>query len=542
MTKITLTKEQENVVNFDGSLVAIAKPGSGKTAVLSRLIKRILPNFPAHQGVIAISYTNKASDELKKRSTNGGIDTKASFFGTIDKFCDSEIIIPFLPHIWGRPDEEITVTKISELPEEDQETFSGITENTIGLDQIEDHLEAIRFWFKKGVLFLETNGALALYTIINSPACQRYIKTRYTHIIIDEYQDSGLEQHELFLKLKSLGLVAIAVGDPDQSIFGFSNKDPKYLLSLPQKKEFTTFPITKNHRSHPSIINYSLKLLDEDAELIETDETRVFYKHCAGNMTSISAWIDGCIQQLVERYGVKNFSEIGILVRGGSTGKEINSNLLSKHRYFNTHPLENHLSLWAKIFAALLSYRYNDNVTVQEIIENSGTRISAAEARKVKKQIRKTRDIADDKLYTHIIGIAQALLPRATSEEAIELLTESDLATLPEFFKAAEYDEIQIMSLHKAKGLEFDIVFHLDLHEWVLPTKKPGPGNDWDNPEYPTLEQDINLHYVGITRARKACFLCTANQRVNNKGELKQAHPSEFLSFNDVVNKLRVAI
>ena len=539
MPEITVTKEQENVINFDGSLVAIAKPGSGKTTVLSRLIKRKLPDIPSHRGVIAISYTNKASDGLKKRSTSNGIDIKASFFGTIDKFCDSEIIIPFLPHLWGRPDEEITVTKISDLPEDEQEAFSGITGNTVSLDQIEEYLGVIRSWFKKGILFLETNGALAQYTLENSPACQRYLKIRYTHIIVDEYQDSGLEQHELFLKLLSLGLTAIAVGDPDQSIFGFSNKDSKYLLSLPKKKEFTTFPVTKNHRSHPSIINYSLRFLDEKAELIETDEIRVFHKHCCGNTASISAWIDESIPQFVDKYDVEKFSEIGILVRGGGTGREINSSLLSKHRYFDTHPLENHLSLWAKIFAALLSYRYNDNDTAQDIIEISGTRISASEIRKVKTQIRKVRKVADDELYDQLVEIAQDLLPKAISEEAVRLLTESDPATLPEFFKAAEDDEIQIMSLHKAKGLEFDIVFHLDLHEWVLPAKRPGPGNDWDNPEYPTLEQDANLHYVGITRARKACFLCTADQRVNSCGEAKQAHPSEFLSLN---GKLRIKI
>jgi len=541
MSEITLTKEQVNVINFNGSLVAIAKPGSGKTTVLSRLIKRKLQDIPTHQGIIAISYTNKASDELKKRSTSGAMDIKASFFGTIDKFCDSEIIIPFLPHLWGRPEEKITVTKISALSEDEQEIFSGINENTVSLDQFEEHLDAIRSWFKKGILFLEMNGALAQHTIENSPACKRYLKTRYTHIIVDEYQDSGLEQHELFLKLQSFGLTAIAVGDPEQSIFGFSNKDPKYLLSLPKNKEFTTFPITKNHRSHPSIINYSLRFLDENAELIETDEMRMFHKHCAGNVASISAWIDNSVPQLVDLYDVDKFNKIGILVRGSVTGKEINSSLLSKHRYFDTHPLENHLSLWAKMFTALLSYRYNDNDTAQDIIEISDARLSAFEIKKIKKQIRKVRKIADDELYDQLVEIAQALLPKAISEEAVRLLKESDPATLPEFFKAPENDEIQIMSLHKAKGLEFDIVFHLDLHEWVLPIKRPGPGKDWDNPEYPTLEQDVNLHYVGITRARKACFLCTGDQRVNSHGEVKRACPSEFLYINDF-SKLRIEV
>lgn len=541
MSEKTPTKEQENVINFDGSLVAIARPGSGKTTVLSKLIKRKLPDLPAHQGIIAISYTNKASEELKKRSTSGGIDIKASFFGTIDKFCDSEIIIPFLSHLWGQPQETITVTKISDLPQDDQEAFSGITENTVSLNQLEEHLGVIKSWYKKGKLFLETNGALAQYTIEHSEACKRYLTTRYTYIIVDEYQDSGLEQHELFLRLQSLGLTAVAVGDPDQSIFGFSNKDPKYLLSLPKMEEFTTFPITKNHRSHPSIINYSLKFLDNDAELIETDEIRVYYKHCSGNISSISTWIDDAIPELVAKFGVEKLSDIGVLVRGGGTGRAVNSSLSTKHRYFDTHPLENHLSLWAKIFAGLLSYRFNEGITAQDIVESSGTRISSSEIKKIKTQIRKVREIADGELYAHLVQIAQILLPKATSEEAVKLLNDSDPATLSDFFKYAEDDEIQIMSLHKAKGLEFDVVFHLDLHEWVLPSKTPGPGNDWDNPEYPTIEQDGNLHYVGITRARKACFLCTSAQRINWKGETKRANPSEFLWINDL-EKLREKI
>lgn len=365
--------------------------------------------------------------------------------------------------------------------------------------------------------------------------------TRYTYIIVDEYQDSGLEQHELFLRLQSLGLTAVAVGDPDQSIFGFSNKDPKYLLSLPKIEEFTTFPITKNHRSHPSIINYSLKFLDNDAELIETDEIRVYYKHCSGNISSVSTWIDDAIPELVKKFGVEKLSDIGVLVRGGGTGRAVNSSLSTKHRYFDTHPLENHLSLWAKIFTGLLSYRFNEGITAQDIVESSGTRIPSSEIKKIKTQIRKVREIVDDELYAHLVKIAEILLPKATSEEAVKLLNESDPATLSDYFKYAEDDEVQIMSLHKAKGLEFDVVFHLDLHEWVLPSKIPGPGNDWDNPEYPTIEQDGNLHYVGVTRARRACFLCTSAQRVNWKGETKRANPSEFLWINDL-EKLREKI
>lgn len=51
----------------------------------------------------------------------------------------------------------------------------------------------------------------------------------------------------------------------------------------------------------------------------------------------------------------------------------------------------------------------------------------------------------------------------------------------------------------KAKGLGFDIAFHLDLYEWAFPAKRPGPKNDFNNPEFLSIDQDVNLHYVGIT-------------------------------------------
>ena len=93
MNSFEPTPDQLRAINYSDSMVVIAKPGSGKTYVVSEKIRRILPELPEHKGVIAISYTNKASSELKKRSTRNGIKQKGSFFGTIDKFCDREIIM-----------------------------------------------------------------------------------------------------------------------------------------------------------------------------------------------------------------------------------------------------------------------------------------------------------------------------------------------------------------------------------------------------------------------------------------------------------------
>ena len=92
---------------------------------------------------------------------------------------------------------------------------------------------------------------------------------------------------------------------------------------------------------------------------------------------------------------------------------------------------------------------------------------------------------------------------------------------------------MNLMTLHKSKGLEFDLVFHLNLHEWILPNKKPING-DFYNCEYPSWQQDLDLHYVGITRAKKACYLVINNQRLGFKNKIVTGRDSEFLTLNGV--------
>ena len=80
------TKIQDTIIRCDGNIVVLASPGSGKTFVLSEKIRRVLKDNIAldYQGVIAISYTRKASENLKKRTLGDGMQSKNSFFGTIE--------------------------------------------------------------------------------------------------------------------------------------------------------------------------------------------------------------------------------------------------------------------------------------------------------------------------------------------------------------------------------------------------------------------------------------------------------------------------
>ena len=262
------TCEQESIINEELNCVVIAKPGSGKTFTLAQKIKTVLPPLPDYKGVIAISYTNKASDELERRCLATGVDRKCSFFGTIDKFFMTEILLPFGERIFGYPEHEISVIKSVDLDAAQTHKYDSLA-----------GIAYLRALYLDGYLLLESIDVLAMHVFESSQACRRYIKARYTHVIVDEYQDCGEWQHKLFIQLVQLGLIGVAVGDLDQSIFAFSGKDPKYLSDLAQNATlFKTYSLSENHRCHKSIVNYSTRLLAPSYQPIATDSTNVFEK------------------------------------------------------------------------------------------------------------------------------------------------------------------------------------------------------------------------------------------------------------------------
>lgn len=540
---MTPTKQQELILEHEGNAVIIAAPGSGKTFVVSEKIKDIISNLNEFEGVVAISYTNKASNELKGRSLKNGINPKNSFFGTIDSFFISEIIIPFGKQIFGIPQKQIEVLKIGGLPSEEAELFEWASRELQEEELSGEYISLLKRYFLNGILLMETLGVLGNYIFSNSKACQNYIKSRYKNIFIDEYQDSGINQHTLFLRIVELGVIGVAVGDLNQSIYKFSGKDSRFLSELSENKDFKTFPLNKNHRCHDSIINYSNYLLNPKSELIESFDSRVFFSRIEGNEISIANWINGCIPKAKKLFEVDKNSEIAILARTQRTADILNENITIPHRLSITTELDNSLNIWSGIFANLLHFAFDRNFKFIEVIEffTSFENLTKQEIRtlialKNEIKILFTQSPSDIKLIVKAFGkVAKIIAPNSPKGDSVNLLTDilNNELLLNSYHPPTE-NEVCIMTLHKSKGLEFDVVFHLDLYEWILPLKSPGKNNDWDNPVYSDWVQDINLHYVGITRARKACVLVSSTQRTNSAGATRRGVDSEFLSINGI--------
>ncbi|MFQ7480437.1 MAG: UvrD-helicase domain-containing protein [Parasutterella excrementihominis] len=519
------TEEQEKIINCDGNIVVLAAPGSGKTFVLSEKIKKTLKKEELldYNGVAALSFTRKASNNLKKRTLAYGLPKKNSFFGTIDSFCLTQIIFPFGYSLLGYPSKELEILNLDTAKKE--EINSYIKSQTSLRKILNADLTIFRKLFQEGYISINSIEYLALRIIYH---CRRYLKARFKYIFVDEYQDVDQIFHNIFLKILNLGLRGMVVGDIDQSIYGFANKSSKYLLELTNLDQFNTFRLTTNFRSHPSIVEYANKLLRENFK-INNKEKRVCFFRVEGDERTIAAFIDRYVNALCKKFEVKNLNDVAILVKNDQTLKLIDSALKTSHRKIVTTELEKDINPRSQLYALLLRYFYDNSLNFQSIIEKFVeyellSILKRTELNEVKRTIVRIPNTDPSLLVVSFQKISEILfsnLPEGNSKKIL-LKTLSNPDELASYRPIAN-NEIQLMTLHKSKGLEFDVVFHLNLDDWVLPAKKPTG--------YINMEQDLNLHYVGITRARKFCALLSSTQRTRNGLSISSA-PSEFLYRN----------
>lgn len=525
------TEEQEKIINCDGNIVVLAAPGSGKTFVLSEKIKKTLKKEELldYNGVVALSFTRKASSNLKKRSLAYGLPKKNSFFGTIDSFCLTQIIFPFGYSLLGYPSKELEILNLGDLDSVQKEEINSYIKSQTSLSKILNaDLTIFRKLFQEGYIAINSIEYLALRIIFHSKACRRFLKARFKYIFVDEYQDVDEIFHNIFLEMLNLGLRGMVVGDIDQSIYGFANKSSKYLLELISLDQFNTFRLTTNFRSHPSIVEYANKLLRESFK-INNKEKRVCFFRVEGDERTIAAFIDRYVNALCKKFEVKNLNDVAILVKNDQTLKFIDSALKTSHRKIVTTELEKDINPRSQLYALLLRYFYNNSLNFQSIIEEFVeyellSILKRTELNEVKRTIVRIPNTDPSLLVVSFQKISEILfsnLPEGNSKKIL-LKTLSNPDELSSYRPIAN-NEIQLMTLHKSKGLEFDVVFHLNLDDWVLPAKKPTG--------YINKEQDLNLHYVGITRARKFCALLSSTQRTRNGLSISSA-PSEFLYRN----------
>ncbi|EFH9087399.1 ATP-dependent helicase, partial [Escherichia coli] len=223
--------------------------------------------------------------------------------------------------------------------------------------------------------------------------------------------------------------------------------------------------------------------------------------------------------------------EIAILTATNSSVALVSGLINSKARAY----LDDELSVLggdvSLLLKNLLNYRFNKTITAQAIIESLNYKVLERNAiRKMRGVIRDVRDSNDNQLIPDLRKAVKLLINADISANHIDAINSilHNKMMLNNYLPVSD-DELQIMTLHKAKGLEFDFVFHLDLYDWILP-RREYIKHCFDE-VFSHYEQCLNLHYVGVTRAKKAVVLINSTERLNYQSELKKAKPSQFLSL-----------
>lgn len=522
MKNIKLTEEQQNIVEAEGNLVVIANPGSGKTTTLAFKIAEIFKTQKPWKGVIAISYTNKASDELKQKVNTLTNDNGNSFFGTIDKFYISNIILPFFKSMYRVKTHIILNLKVESAKEIVGYDFANSSDDEILTKSIE--------LLKKGILILEYISNLALFIMKKSKECREYLKARYSHVCIDEYQDCDEKKHDLFLSLVNTGIIGIAIGDPNQSIFAFAGSNSEYLVNLTSRNDFKTLFISLNRRNHKYIECYSLKFLNSNhkCDIPNTRDKRLHLRKINGKEKEISLWIDKNINTIMKTYGVKDYSKIAVLTLYGKTSDNISRFMKTPNRVFINTPLDESSLYTDIVFKYVLMYIFgNPNLYIETIIENH---IYALNSGKIDKFIKFIKSCKKDFLLNNKVELERIFNEykkifkhEIFDENILSVINSNDYVNS---YKPLNKNEISILTIHKSKGSEYKIVFILDQYKYIIPK------HDFEQRKFASIDNDRNVHYVAITRAKEAVFFILGDKRDNSKGEEKEAIISEFLDEN----------
>lgn len=529
---IIYTDEQNEAIKHHGSLVITACPGSGKTAVMAQKIRNELCDLKPYQGISAITFTRKASKELEERCRINNSDIKSSFFGTIDAFCLSEIIFPFLSHLFGGSTENLNTKYESELTDSEKILTASLEE----IDEVDEvNLVNIKILYECGTIFFPTISAIALYIHKNCSACKSYLKAKYASIYIDEYQDSSKSQHMLFLSIVESGITGIAVGDLQQSIYGWRRCSPEFLKELMTHSEFKHRTVSYNHRCHPSIANYSNRIFNPQFELTPTESIQVWQCKFLGTQRDAAVSINKLIPAMLAKNDFCGPSDIAILVRNNLTLSYLREHLSLPCRIYSDDAIDLLQSKTGFLWSALLKYRFDHSATPDSVLEIIPEKLELSKIRlmSVRKIIRKARSVEFNLLESFLPAASKLLLNAEPNNIDLAALKKviGDPDALKQYIPMNK-NEIQCMTLHKSKGLEFEIVVHLDLSEWIIPYQKVG--SSFSDITYPDWEQDLNLHFVGITRAKSICLLVHTTQRLNKKNETKNGAPSAFLNLPGV--------
>ncbi len=377
----------EAVTHIEGPLLILAGAGSGKTTVLTRRVAYIIASGWSPSGILAITFTNKAARELKNRiAALLGSTSQGVWAMTFHSAC-ARILRTELPGT-GRS------SRFSIADDSDQQRIMKACLKEMNLSEkqfpprgllhsisaAKDELLGPEDYAARASTFYETKVAQAyalyrqkllqmdamdfddllmetVFLLSRNPSILSKYQTKFSHLLVDEYQDTNRAQYEL-TRLLAAGHGRIAVvGDDDQSIYAFRGADIRNILDF--ERDYPTCKVVKleqNYRSTKQILDGAYHVVRHN---LDRKDKRLWTSKKGGSLITVYAGDDGEDEARFVR------SEIEGLVTNGSP---LNSCAILYRTHAQSRPFEEALMESGLPYTVLAGYRFYERKHVKDAI------------------------------------------------------------------------------------------------------------------------------------------------------------------------------
>lgn len=355
-TKLDLSclneSQKKAVMDTEGAVLVFAGAGSGKTRVLTYRVAYLIDNDVSPWNILAITFTNKASAEMKERLSYMLGDYNDVWISTFHSFCAKILRMHASKmgysnnfSIFNESATERTVKRVLREKHLEEKKYLGKIRNHIsaaknaGLDP-DNYFNHIRLRNREDAItiaecyeryeeILKENNAMDFDDLLiktidlfrRNEEVLNYYQNRFKYIHIDEFQDTNAVQLELAKMLSSKWNNIFVVGDDDQSIYGWRGADVRNILDFEKFfKEVKIHKLTQNYRSTQEILDVAYNVICKNKSRADkklfTDRdkgVKTLYK-VAFNDHQEAEWVVENIISLKYHRDYKN-SDIAILVR-----------------------------------------------------------------------------------------------------------------------------------------------------------------------------------------------------------------------------------
>lgn len=414
----------------------------------------------------------------------------------------------------------------------------------------------------------------------------------FKYILVDEYQDTNMVQYDMCKLLASKYRNLFVVGDMDQSIYSFRFANYMNVINFEKdNKDTKVIVLDENYRSTNNILNAANDVIKNNKERKEKNlwsskgnGDKIKYIRCDNEQEEASTVVR-LTKELLDK-GEKP-SEIAVLYRTNGQSRVFEEAFLKENIPFKivgSYFFYNRKEIKDLISYMHLIYNNNDDASLERVINVPRRGIGS----KTIERLRREASISDKSMFevvssgkelgfknliidltnesknTDLVGLVDVILDktgiRKELEEKNDLESEIRLENLNEFKSIAlafqekgifsleeflenislvsdknEYKEvddgINLMTLHSAKGLEFNDVFLVGMEEGIFPHNRSFESES-------ELEEERRLCYVGITRAKEHLWLMNAKKRTLF-GQVSMNFPSRFIKEinSDLIDK-----